>query len=123
MKVKELKELLANVDDELEIVGYENGMEQTGLLPVSKYGMKVITGKTVKKETWDRFDGIDYTYEAFEPEKKVKKVKKEMSEETYKAMLKWVKEQPDDITLDFGNSLFHFAKALIKKLEENGIEP
>lgn len=57
---------------------------------------------------------------AFEPEKKVKK---EMSEETYKAMLKWVKEQPDDITLDFGNSLFHFAKALIKKLEENGIEP
>ena len=60
---------------------------------------------------------------AFEPEKKVKRVKKEMSEETYKAMLKWVKERPDDITLDFGNSLFHFAKALIKKLEENGIEP
>ena len=30
MKVKELKELLANVDDELEIVGYENGMEQSG---------------------------------------------------------------------------------------------
>lgn len=69
MKVKELKELLANVDDELEIVGYENGMEQTGLLPVSKYGMKVITGKVVKKETWDRFDGEDYTYEVFEENK------------------------------------------------------
>ena len=49
--------------------------------------------------------------------------KKEMSEETYKAMLKWVKERPDDITLDYGNTLFHFAKALIKKLEDNGIEP
>lgn len=69
MKVKELKELLANVDDELEVVGYQNGMEQTGLLPVSKYGMRVITGKTVKKETWDRFDGIDYTYEVFEESK------------------------------------------------------
>lgn len=49
MKVKELKELLANVDDELEIVGYENGMEQTGLLPVSKYGMKVIDDWEAKK--------------------------------------------------------------------------
>lgn len=29
MTVKELKELLANVDDELEIVGYMNGMEHT----------------------------------------------------------------------------------------------
>ena len=60
---------------------------------------------------------------AFEPEKKVKMAKKEMSEETYKAMLKWVKERPDDITLDYGNTLFQFAKALIKKLEDNGIEP
>ena len=66
MKVKELKELLANVDDELEIVGYENGMEQSGLMFISKYGMKVISGKMVKKATWDRFDGTDYTYEAFE---------------------------------------------------------
>lgn len=66
MKVKELKELLANVDDELEIVGYENGMEQSGLTPVGKWGMKVISVKMVKKETWDRFDGTDYTYEAFE---------------------------------------------------------
>ena len=66
MTVKELKELLANVDDELEIVGYENGMEQSGLMPVSGYGMRVMTGKIVKKETWDRLDGTDYTYEAFE---------------------------------------------------------
>ena len=69
MTVKELKELLANVDDELEIVGYVNGMEQNGLLPVSGYGMRVMTGKIVKKETWDRLDGTDYTYEAFEENK------------------------------------------------------
>lgn len=66
MKVKELKELLANVDDELEIVGYENRMEQSGLMPVGKWGMKVISVKMVKKETWDRLDGTDYTYETFE---------------------------------------------------------
>lgn len=66
MKVKELKELLANVDDELEIVGYENGMEQSGLMPAGKWCMKVISGKMVKKETWDRFDGTDYTYATFE---------------------------------------------------------
>ena len=28
--------------------------------------MKVISVKMVKKETWDRFDGTDYTYETFE---------------------------------------------------------
>ena len=69
MKVKELKELLANVDDELEIVGYENGMEQSGLMPVGKWGMKVISVKMVKKETWDRFDGTDYTYETFKEDR------------------------------------------------------
>lgn len=69
MKVKELKELLANVDDDLQIVGYQNGMEQTGLLPISPYSMKVLNGEMVKKETWDRFDGTDYTYEVFQENK------------------------------------------------------
>lgn len=66
MKVKELKELLKNVDDDLEIVGYQKGMEQTGLLPVSSYSMKVLTGEMVKKSTYDRFD---YTYEVFQENK------------------------------------------------------
>lgn len=69
MKVKELKQLLENVDDELEIVGYQNGMEQSGLLPISKYGMKPLQGEMVKRETWDRFDGTDYSYEVFEEKK------------------------------------------------------
>ena len=35
MTVKELKKLLEDVDDELELVGYQNGMEQSVLLPIS----------------------------------------------------------------------------------------
>ena len=66
MKVKELKELLENVDDELDIVGYQSGMEQSGLLPVSKWCMHVISGEMVERSTWDRFDGTDYKYEVFE---------------------------------------------------------
>ena len=69
MKVKELKELLANVDDDLEIVGDQNGMEKSGLLPVSPYSMKVLTGEKVKKSTYDRFDYTDYTYEVFQENK------------------------------------------------------
>lgn len=69
MKVKELKELLANVDDDLEIVGYQYGMEQTGLLPVSPYSMKVLNGEIVKKSTYDAFDYTDYTYEVFQENK------------------------------------------------------
>ena len=42
MTVKELKKLLEDVDDELELVGYQNGMEQSGLLPISKYDMKTV---------------------------------------------------------------------------------
>lgn len=68
MKVKELKQLLETVDDELEIVGYQHGMEQSGLLPVSKC-MRVISGEMVERQTWDRFDGIDYKYKVFEEKK------------------------------------------------------
>ena len=74
MKVGDLKKLLANVDDDLVIVGLQNGMEQSGLLPVSKYDMKTLSGEMVKRQTWDRFDHTDYTYEVFE-EKKDGKIK------------------------------------------------
>lgn len=69
MKVKELKEMLANVDDDLEIVCYQNDMERSGLLPFSPYSMKVLTGELVKKSTYDRFDYTDYTYEVFKENK------------------------------------------------------
>lgn len=47
-----------------------------------------------------------------------------MDKEKYERMLQYVKEHPD-ATFDYGfmNMLFQFAKALIKKLEDNGIKP
>lgn len=50
--------------------------------------------------------------------------KKEFTQENYEQMLKYVKEKPN-ATFDYGfmNTLFQFAQALIKKLEDNGIEP
>ena len=69
MKVKELKQLLENVDGELELVGYQHGMEQSGLLPISKYDMETLQGEMVKCNTWDRFDGTDYSYDVFKEKK------------------------------------------------------
>lgn len=65
MKVNELKQLLENVDDELDIVAYQHGMEQSGLLPVSTYGMGTITGEIVSRPTRDAFDGTEYCYDVF----------------------------------------------------------
>ena len=50
--------------------------------------------------------------------------KKNLPQENYEQMLKYVKEHPN-ATFDYGfmNTLFQFAKALIKKLEDNGIKP
>ena len=47
-----------------------------------------------------------------------------MDKEKYERMLQYVKENPN-ATFDYGfmNTLFQFAKALIKKLEDNGINP
>lgn len=47
----------------------QHGMEQSGLLPISKYDMKTLQGEMVKRNTWDRFDGTDYSYEVFEEKK------------------------------------------------------
>ena len=69
MKVKDLKKGLENVDDELDVVGYQHGMEQSGLLPVSAGSMRVVAGEMVERETWDRFDGTDYKYNVFEEKK------------------------------------------------------
>ena len=44
-------------------------MEKSGLSPISKYYMKTLHGEMVKRNTWDRFDGTDYTYEVFEEKK------------------------------------------------------
>lgn len=61
MKVRDLKKLLENVPDDLDIVGYESDMERHGIMDKHIYG-KVVKVKTEKVSTWDRFDGTDYTY-------------------------------------------------------------
>lgn len=38
-------------------------------MPISKYDMKTLQGERVERNTWDRFDGTDYTYEVFEEKK------------------------------------------------------
>ena len=64
MKVKDLKEKLAELPDDLELVSYQHGMEQSGILPLRLYP-KVIKVKTEKCAARDAFDGTDYTYERF----------------------------------------------------------
>ena len=68
MTVGELKERLKNVDDNMLIVSYQNGMEKSGILKAYPYA-GVIKVKEVEKSTWDRFDGTDYTYTAYEKDK------------------------------------------------------
>lgn len=61
MKVGKLKELLKNIPDDLEIVGYESDMERSGIMPKSFNG-KILKVKEEKENTWDSFDGTNYTY-------------------------------------------------------------
>ena len=68
MTVGELKERLKDVDDDMLIVSYQNGMERSGILKAYPCA-EVIRVKEVKKSTWDRFDGGDYTYTAYEKDK------------------------------------------------------
>lgn len=68
MTVGELRERLKNVDDNMLIVSYREDMEERGILEAHPYA-GVIKVKEVEKSTWDRFDGIDYTYTAYERDK------------------------------------------------------
>lgn len=65
MTVGEYKKLLAAIPDELEIVGYQSDMERCGIMPMYARP-RVIKVKEVTHETWDRFDGTDYTYTTLE---------------------------------------------------------
>lgn len=61
MKVRDLKKLLENVHDDLDIVGYESDMERYGIMDKHIYG-KVVKVRTEEVSTWDSFDGTDYAY-------------------------------------------------------------
>lgn len=68
MKVKDLLEKLKGVDPEMEVVAYQDGMEQHGIMPVK--GVRgVVKVNLVKKETYDAFDWTTYDYDAYEENK------------------------------------------------------
>lgn len=64
MKVADLIKKLSEFPADMEIVGYESDMERAGIMPYHAY-LKKTKVKEVVKETWDRFDGTDYTYKCF----------------------------------------------------------
>ena len=65
--VKTLKDFLATVPDDTKIVVYRSNMETNGYMEnVSVNIRKMIP---VQKDTWDRFDGTDYSYTAYENDK------------------------------------------------------
>ena len=68
--VKELKEFLNDLPDNMPIVHYENGMEKRGYLSgvyISTKNMQI-----VKKDTYDAFDYTPYSYKAYKRRLKIK---------------------------------------------------
>lgn len=60
---KILKDFLATVPDDTKIVVYRNNMETSGYM--ENVSVNVRKMKPVDIDTWDRFDGTDYTYTAY----------------------------------------------------------
>lgn len=62
--VGELKDFIKDFPDDTPIVNYENDLEKRGYFNSTCFSLEKM--QQVTKQTWDRFDGIDYTYEAYE---------------------------------------------------------
>ena len=60
--VRELKEFIKNLPDDMPLVNYQSNMERSGYQ--NNVFCSVVNMKKETRETWDRFDGISYTYEA-----------------------------------------------------------
>lgn len=61
--VGELKEFIKNLPDDMLLVSYQSNMEMSGyrnwlFCDVAKMNKE-------ERQTWDRFDGTDYSYEVF----------------------------------------------------------
>ena len=59
--VGELKEFIKNLPDDMPLVNYQSNMERSGYQ--NNVFCSVVNMKKETRKTWDRFDGISYTYE------------------------------------------------------------
>ena len=62
--VKELKEMIKDLPDDMKIVQYQEGMERRGYLEGAF--IKVEKRTPVEVETYDRFDYTEYSYQRYE---------------------------------------------------------
>ena len=62
--VKELKEMIKDLPDDMKIVQYQEGMEKRGFLEGAF--IKVEKRIPVEVETYDRFDYTKYSYKRYE---------------------------------------------------------
>ena len=70
--VGELKKLLADIPDDTPVAQYRENMETSGYFNNCYINIRKAT--KVKKHTYDRFDGTDYSYEVFERDENGKDV-------------------------------------------------
>ena len=62
--VGELREMIAELPNDMKIIHFESTMEKHGCFP--NVTARVEKRSPIEKQTWDRFDGTDYTYESYE---------------------------------------------------------
>ena len=63
--VKEMKDFLKDLPDDMKLVCYRSDMEKNGYM--ENVSARIRKMAPVEKHTWDRFDGGNYTYTAYEP--------------------------------------------------------
>lgn len=67
MKVGQLKELIKDMDDNLEVIKRSNNYELKGsFVPAEKYDIRIDTGyRLVSEQFWDDFDNEPYHTEVY----------------------------------------------------------
>lgn len=63
--IGELKEFLKEIPDDIPISVYTEGMEQRGYL-LGGININLKNTEIIDKKTYDAFDGIKYTYKAYD---------------------------------------------------------
>ena len=64
MTVKELKDKLANLPEDMELVTYHHDMEKDGIMPAN-FICEQATFRKAVRDTYDDFDGNAYSYEIY----------------------------------------------------------